>query len=205
MRLLIGLVVGPLVVSVLPGARGAPQSASEPVVFSARIRLDGIERAYGRYWRNRLDLGLEDQSPVEITISQWSTATERTQAFAALRERGHGALRELLESWPRLGRATLAHGHEYSKLMFADRRLAADGGELITLILESLPARRGIVDLDAPDYVFEVIQLQVNSQGRGQGRVSFLTSVEADGLSDEMLFRTWRSTYATLLDVRRKR
>jgi hypothetical protein len=48
-----------------------------------------------------------------------------------------------------------------------------------------------------------VIQLEVNSIGRGQGRLSIATKVEVDRITGEINLETWENLYVTLRDVRR--
>jgi hypothetical protein len=180
----------PAAVSVM-GAGGPAQTGAQPLVFSAQLVNLSTQ------------LNLPNQTPLDITINRWSTAGEREQLVTVLRERGRDGLLEMMQNVPRIGTIRIPGTLNYD-FHFALRTADAGGNQAITLITDRPVSFAEAVDGPRTlEYRFMVIQLEVNSIGRGQGRLSIATKVEVDRITGEINLETWENLYVTLRDVRR--
>ncbi len=167
------------------------QTPASPVTFSAKLVSLNPQ------------LNLPSQTPLDITVTRWSTVDEREQLVTVLKASGGKGLLEMMQSAPRVGSIRIPGTLNY-EFHFAMRSQGPDGGEFITLI-----ADRPVGFAEAADgprtleYRFIVLQLQVNPIGRGEGRLSVVTKITADRVTGEINLETWEDFYATLRDVRR--
>jgi hypothetical protein len=117
---------------------------------------------------------------VEITVNRWSTEAERDKLLNTLMENGPDKLLDVLQDMPRVGYIRTPNSIGYD-LRFARRVPAEDGGEKITIATdrhigfwEASSQARSI------DYPFTVIELRMNRDGEGEGKLSLATKITAD-------------------------
>ncbi len=175
----------------LVGASAAAQTATLPMVFSGQlINLD-------------TRINLPKQTPVDITITRWSSAGEREQLLTVLRERGRDGLLEMMQTVPRIGTIRIPGSLNYD-FHFALRGEAPGGGMAVTLIADRpVGFAEAVEGPRTLDYRFMVLQIQVNSIGRGGGQLSMVTKVEVDRVTGEINLETWENLFVTLRDLRR--
>lgn len=122
-------------------------------------------------------------SPVDITISRWSTDAERDRLLSVFRDKGQDALLSELQKLPVVGGIRTPGSLNYD-LHFARQRPEAEGGRMIFLMTD-----RYITTWEAMnrprtiDYPFTLIQLQLDKTGKGVGKASIATKITqaADG------------------------
>lgn len=118
-------------------------------------------------------------SPVDITISRWSTDADRDRLLAILKSQGQDGLLSALQKMPVVGYMTTPGSLRYD-LHFARQRPNPDGGRMISLATD-----RYIGSWEAAnrprtiDYPFTLIQLEVDKDGRGVGKASLYTKITA--------------------------
>lgn len=167
------------------------QTPASPVAFSGQLVSLNPQ------------LNLPPQTPLDITITRWSTVDEREQLVTVLKTAGGKGLLEMMQSAPRIGSIRIPGTLNY-EFHFAMRSQSPDGGEFITLIADRPVGFAEAVDGPRTlEYRFMVLQLQVNPIGRGEGRLSVVTRISADRVTGEINLETWEDFYATLRDVRR--
>lgn len=175
----------------LATSEGHAQSAASPITLTAQlVNLNN-------------QINLPGQSPVDITVMRWSTPGEREQLITVLKESGRKGLLEMMQSVPRVGTiripGTLNYDFHFA-LLGEDR----GGNQSITLIADRpVGFAEAVEGPRTLDYRFMVLQVQLNAIGRGQGRLSMVTKVEADRLTGEISLETWEDLFVTLRDVRR--
>jgi hypothetical protein len=117
---------------------------------------------------------------IEIVVNRWSTDGERDRLMAVMMEKGPEKLLDALQDLPRVGyfRTPGSLGWD---VHFARKMPGKDGGERIVLVTdrridfwEAASRPRSI------DYPFTVIELRLNGDGEGEGKISLATKIIAD-------------------------
>ncbi|HEX9369008.1 MAG TPA: hypothetical protein VF921_20430 [Vicinamibacterales bacterium] len=116
-------------------------------------------------------------SPVDITISRWSTDAERDRLLSIFRDKGQDALLEALQKLPVVGYINTPGSLRYD-LHFARQRPEPDGGRMIFLMTDRyIGAWEAANRPRTMDYPFMLIQLKVDQNGNGQGTASIYTKI----------------------------
>ncbi|MCC7417897.1 MAG: hypothetical protein IT176_12235 [Acidobacteria bacterium] len=117
---------------------------------------------------------------VEMVVNRWSTEAERDRLVSVLMKQGPEKLLDVLEEMPRVGYIRSAGGLGYD-LHYAQRTAEPDGGERVVLATnrpidfwEAANSPRSI------QYPFTVIELHLNAQGEGEGKLSLATRITGD-------------------------
>jgi hypothetical protein len=148
-------------------------------------------------------LNLPQQTPVDITVTRWSTAGERESFVSALKEGGPEGLLKKMQELPRVGSIRIPGTLNY-EFHFAMRGEGRDGSQSVTLITDRPVSFAEAVDRSRTlEYRFMVVQLQLNPIGRGEGRISIATRVTTDRITGEINLETWENLFVTLRDVHR--
>ena len=138
-----------------------------------------------------------------FTIERWSTEAERQTLADVLTERGPDALLDKLRGMPEVGhlRASASLGYP---IHYADQQSLPEGGRRIVLatdrpisFFETWNSSRTL------DYPFTVVELRVDRQGQGEGKLSLATKViQAAG---RILLENWDTVPVQLTNVRAAR
>lgn len=138
---------------------------------------------------------------VEITIDRWSTEKERKEITAALIEKGPDALLETLQKQQSVGRIRTPDSLGYD-LRFAHQMKGEDGGRRIFVATdrplsfwEALNRPRSV------DYPFTVIEIRMNPDGTGEGKMSIATKITAVG-NDTISLENYNTQPVLLQSVR---
>jgi hypothetical protein len=117
---------------------------------------------------------------IDITVDRWSTDQERDALVATLVEKGPEKLLDVLQDLKPVGHFGTP-GNLSWDLRFARRTPQSDGGERVVLATdrpigfwEATRQPRSIT------YPFTVIELRLNAEGRGEGKMSLATRVIRD-------------------------
>lgn len=114
-------------------------------------------------------------TPVDITITQWTSDAERDRLMTILKEKGPDELLKAIEKEPKVGyirsRSSLAYDLRYARQLPGE-----DGGRRIVLGTDRpigfLEAQNGGQSLD---YRFTLIELRIGPDGKGEGKLSLAT------------------------------
>src|SRR6266540_1102775 len=129
---------------------------------------------------NELASGL---GTVQIRINHWSTDADRTRLLTMLRESGPQALLRELQKLPAVGTIRTPNSIGYD-LHYARQTAVGDGRRIV------IATDRPIGYLEATnqgrtlDYPFTLIQMQLDSQGKGTGTMSYATKIV---VNDDMI------------------
>ena len=122
---------------------------------------------------------------VEIVVYRWSTDQERDRLLAVLLEQGPEKLLDALQDTPRVGYIRTPDGICYD-LNFSRRTPGEDGGERIEVVTARDFRFWGAINQQGSiDHSFAVIELRINRDGQGEGRMSLATRVMGKALALE--------------------
>ena len=118
-------------------------------------------------------------SAVDITINRWSTDAERQQLIDVLQSKGPAALLEALRDMREVGNIRTPDSLGYP-LRYAHQSAADEGGRRIVIATDRPIGFWEAVNRPRTfDYPFTVIQMQLGSDGTGEGRMSIATRIIA--------------------------
>jgi hypothetical protein len=143
--------------------------------------------------------------PVEIVVNRWSSDADRDKLMNVLMNQGADKLLDSLQDMPRVGyfRSPSSIGID---IHFARRVPGEDGGERVILVTdrrigfwEAANRPRSI------DYPFTVIELRLNKDGEGEGKMSVATKVIADKENNIITLENYDIQPVLLNNVKRER
>ena len=142
---------------------------------------------------------------IDMVVNRWSTEAERTKLVTTLLEKGPEKLLDVLQDMPRVGYIRSNGGLGYD-LHFAHRAKGEDGGERIVLATDR---RIGFWEASRQprsiDYPFTVIELRVNNDGEGVGKMSLATKITADKDRTTVTLENYDTQPVLLQSVKRQR
>jgi hypothetical protein len=133
-----------------------------------------------RFTANAVNMNRGAAGQVEIAVNRWSTDAERDKLMAVMFEKGPEKLLDALTDIPRVGyfRTPASLGLD---VHFARRVPGEDGGQRVVIVTdrrvgfwEAVNQPRSI------DYPFTVIEMRLNKEGEGEGKISIATKIIAD-------------------------
>jgi hypothetical protein len=141
---------------------------------------------------------------VDITINRWSTDAERDLLLSVLRDKGQDALLSALQKLPVVGGIRTPGSLNYD-IHFARQRPEAEGGKMVFLMTDRyIGAWEARNRPRTIDYPFMLIQLQLDKEGKGVGKVSIATKITQT--SDNMIeLENFSNQPVALNEVRRVR
>jgi hypothetical protein len=138
---------------------------------------------------NMSNIATGANATVEFTIDRWSTAEERDRLITTMQEQGQDALLRVLQDMPSNGRMRFpaVQGRDPLNARLGwDLRYAAtdplpEGGRRIVLLTDRpIGFREAVTRPRTIDYPFTLIEIRVDRNGEGQGKMSVATKVSFD-------------------------
>jgi len=152
----------------------------------------------GGYWLART-------GTVEIVVSRWSSESEQARLTEVLLEKGSDAVLEALRDTPRVGYIRTSNSIGYD-LHFARVLPGEDGGRRIVLatdrpirLWEAANQPRSI------DYPFTLIELRVNGEGEGEGKMSIAAKIVGNKALKSIELEDYANEPVRLMGVRSDR
>jgi hypothetical protein len=148
-----------------------------------------------------IDMNNGRAGQIEISVTRWSTPGEREQLVAALISKGQDELLKAIQKTRSVGRIRTPDSIGYD-LRFASQRKGADGGRDIVLATD-----RPISFWEATnrplsfDYPFTLIQIHMNPDGKGEGKLALATKITADPDTKEIEIEDFANQPVRLVDV----
>jgi hypothetical protein len=140
---------------------------------------------------------------VEMVVERWSTDAERDRLLTTLAEKGPEKLLDTLQSLPRVGYIRTPNSIGYD-LHYARKAPLPDGGERVVLATdryigfwEAANRPRTI------DYPFTVIEMRLNGDGVGEGKMSLATKITMDKERKQIELENYGTQPVLLKSVRR--
>ena len=177
--------------AVLPAARPVAQTNGSPERFTAVAINQGTP---GRAAADRVD----------IVVNRWSPNADRDRLLNVLFQKGPEKLLDTLTDLPRVGYFRTPTSLAYD-LHFSQRTTLPEGGERIVLATD-----RHISFFEAAnrprtiDYPFTVIELRINRDGKGEGKMSIATKITGDKDNKTIVLENYATQPVMLNDVRRE-
>jgi hypothetical protein len=124
---------------------------------------------------------------IQIDVTRWSTNAETERLIGILQEQGQRDFLYAVQKNPRTGNIRRA-GQLGWDLRYASRSPLPEGKTAIVLVTDRPLAFSEIWNQDrSTDYPFIWIQIELNSEGRGEGTMSYATKVIPAGGHDIVL------------------
>lgn len=155
-------------------------------VFATLLGASGVraEDPVARFTAFAVNLGGPGPAAagvVDISVNRWSTDGERDRLIQILQSKGPERLLDVLSDMRSVGRIRTPDSIGYD-LRFAHRQPGEDGGEQITIITDRYVSYwEAYYRPRTIDYPFTVIDLQLNRDGEGEGKMSLATRITAKG------------------------
>jgi hypothetical protein len=154
---------------------------------------------------NMSNVGRSGAGTIEIAVDRWSTDAERDRLLTTLMERGADKLLDVLRDMRRVGYIRSPNSLGYD-LHYARRTPLPDGGERVVLATdrpvgfwEAVNRPRSI------DYPFTIIELHLNADGEGEGKLSIATKIVAEKESNTIVLEDYANQPVLLTSVKRER
>ena len=142
---------------------------------------------------------------IEIVVDRWSSDADRKQLLTTLSEKGPDKLLDVLQKLPRVGYFRLNGGLGYD-LHYAHHEKGEDGGERVVLATdrrigfwEAANQPRSI------DYPFTIVEMHLNNDGEGEGKLSLATKVTMDNAKSAITLENYATQPVLLQSVKRER
>lgn len=175
-----------------------------PTVFAATMLSAQTMGTPERYTAAAINLNSGAAGTIEIVVNRWSTDAQRDTLMSVMKEKGPEKLLDVLQDMPRMGYFRTPDSIGWD-VHFARKIPAPDGGERVILVTdrrigfwEAANRPRSI------DYPFTVIELRVNKDGEGEGKMSVATKIIADKDSNMITLENYDIQPVLLKNVRRE-
>jgi|RhiMetStandDraft_4_1073278.scaffolds.fasta_scaffold24073_2 hypothetical protein len=179
-------------VAILLSGRPAAQTNGSPERFTAVAVNMGTP---GRAFTDRVD----------IVVERWSPRADRDRLLNDLFEKGPEKLLDALQKLPRVGYFRTPNSIGYD-LHYSQRTDLPDHGEQVVLITdryinfwEAANRPRTI------DYPFTVIELHIDGDGKGEGKMSIATKIIGNKDTKTIVLENYATQPVMLNDVRREK
>ena len=152
---------------------------------------------------NISNVGRTGATPLDLVIERWSTDSERDRLMEIFKSKGPDGLLDALRDLPRVGYLRTPDSLGYD-LRYARQMPGEDGGRRIVLITD-----RPIGFWEARnrprtiDYPFTLIEMRLDGDGRGEGKLSIATKITLNG--DVLVLENYANQPVMLNDLRRQR
>lgn len=183
-------------------------SAAAVACSAAVISIAASAQTLGtpeRFTASAININNGSAGNIDITVERWSTDKQRDALMAVMLEKGPEKLLDALQDMPRVGHFG-APGNLSWDIHFARRTPLPEGGERVTLITdrrigfwEAANQPRSI------DYPFTVIELRLNGDGEGEGKMSVATKIIVDKEHNMVTLENYDLQQVRLTNVKRER
>lgn len=168
----------------------------------ARAQTSGTPE---RFTAMAVNMETGGSATVQIVVNRWSTEAERSKLLSTLLDKGADKLLDVLQDMPRVGyyRDVQSIGYD---LHYASRTALPEGGERIVLATDR---RIGFWEASrrprSIDYPFTVIELRLNRDGEGEGKMSIATKITGDKENGIVTLENYATQPVLLQSVKREK
>ena len=158
-----------------------------------------------KYIATAVDMNRGAAGTIEIAVDRWSSDKDRDRLMTVLMEKGPEKLLDVLQDMPRMGYFR-APGNLGWDIHFARMVPLPDGGERVVLVTDR---RIGFWEASRQprsiDYPFTVIELRLNRDGEGEGKLSLATKIIPDKDNNIVTLENYAIQPVQLTTVRREK
>ena len=158
-----------------------------PATASVRAQQEQLE--IDAFAINMSNIATGANARVDITVNSWSSAEEREQLITTMLEKGSGALLKALQKAPVKGRFRIPTArppdpHHLSlglDIRYAWQVPLPEGGKRIVLAMDRyIGFAEARNQPRSVDYPFTLIQIHVDKDGKGEGKMAVATKIKFD-------------------------
>jgi hypothetical protein len=179
--------------------------------FAAIVTLTGAAQTNGtpeRFTAMAVNMGAPGRAgagTVEIVVNRWSSDAERQRLMHVLMDQGADKLLDTLQKLPRVGYFRTPESLGYD-LHYAHRTPLPDGGERVVLVTDRrIGFWEAANQARTLDYPFTMIELHMNKDGEGEGKLSLATKIIADKENGIVTLENYASQPVLLTSVKQER
>jgi len=151
---------------------------------------------------NMSGIGSTSPTPLDITITKWTTPAEQERYISILRGKGGDALAEALRRGPSIGSIRTPTSLSYDFRYAVQERTRDNLRRIILLTDRPMEFAELYVRSRSVDYPFSAIELLVDDSGRGKG--SLWIAAKLTLVDDLLVLDNYSDRPVDLHDVRRK-
>jgi hypothetical protein len=149
-----------------------------------------------------IDINNGRAGQIQITVDRWSTAAEREKIVGGLVAKGPDELLKVIQDTKSVGRIRTPDSIGYD-LRYSQQRPGKDGGRDVVIVTdrpisfwEAVNRPRSI------NYPFTLIQIHVNPDGTGEGKLAVATKITADPDTKMIEIEDFQHQPVRLVDVK---
>jgi len=158
-----------------------------------------------RYTANAVNMNVSAAGQIEIAVDRWSSDADRDKLMSIMMDKGADKLLDALQDMPRMGYFRVP-GQLGIDIHFARKVPLPEGGERVVLVTDR---RIGFWEASnqprSIEYPFTVIELRLNKDGEGEGKMSLATKIIADKEHNIVTLENYDIQPVQLNNVRRER
>jgi hypothetical protein len=158
-----------------------------------------------RYTATAINMNDGRSGTIDISVNRWSTDKQRDALVSVIAEKGPEKLLDALQDMPAMGHFG-APGNLSWDIHFARKMPLPDGGERVILITDR---RIGFWEAShqprSIDYPFTVIELHLDGDGRGEGKMSIATRIVLDKKENMVTLENYQTSPVQLTNIRREK
>ena len=180
----------------------AAVSAATALTIVAHAQTMGAPE---RYVASAVDMNRGGAGTIEIVVDRWSTDVQRDKLMSVMLNKGPEKLLDALQDMPRMGYIKTPDRVGWD-IHFARKVPGKDGGERIVLLTdrrigfwEAANRPRSI------DYPFTVIELRLNRDGEGEGKMSVATKIIPDKENNIVTLENYDIQPVLLTNIKREK
>ena len=152
-------------------------AAALVLTSSLQAQTMGEPERFTAFAVNMSGIGAGQASSVDIVVDRWSTDAERETLITAFVQKGPKQLLSQLQKTPRVGYFRLPNTRGYD-LHYARQFPMDEGGRRIIVATDRyIGAREATRNGRSMDYPFTLIELRLNPDGEGVGKMSIGTKI----------------------------
>ena len=141
---------------------------------------------------------------VELVVERWSTDAERDRLMKALVEKGPEKLLDTLQSLPRAGYIRTPNSIGYD-LHYARKEPMDEGGERVVIATDRYISFWEATNRPRTiDYPFTVIEMRINRDGVGEGKMSLATKITPSNDKKQIELENYGTQPVLLQNIKRE-
>jgi hypothetical protein len=166
-------------------------------------QTSGEKESFAAYAYN-MGSGPSAQGMVIIAVERWSTPSERTELITAFKDGGPDALLKRLWNMQVTGYMRLPTTIRYD-LRYAHQEPNPEGGRRIFLATDRrISTQEQLNNPKTMDYPFTLIELHLDRNNRGEGKLSLATKITVSKDGDHVELENWGTQPVTLSNVEKQ-
>lgn len=172
---------------------------------ATRAQTNGAPIRFTAMAVNMSNVGRDGSGTVQIEVDRWSSQADRDKLFSTLMDKGPDKLLDTLRSMPRVGyiRSTTSIGWD---LHYARMTPMPEGGQRIVLATDRpIGFREAYNNARTMDYPFTIIEIHMNRDGVGEGKMSVATKITGDKEDRVIQLEDFANQPVMLKDVREEK